>query len=258
MKLFVLFMILISTFSVCALSKKGAIAQLKKEQQENYAQIQKFSAEVEQNLNNNSSTYRYALAERALKSRVEYQQRASFIDRLIFYFDHKYTGANEKDFVMKTISELVKNEASQSQPNISLWSFLNNLRAAIDSHHEPQNSLISFIGVYLDYSTITSPKPVSGFQYSKDYSDGSFSESAKSTSLQQVGMEVEKKMNQAKQRLSSVENEKPFVLRKPVLKKVEQTVSEHPSENLKLKDWTVDAPLEGQEGLRIRLLPRKK
>lgn len=128
--------------------------------------------------------------------RREAIERSQFVDRLIFAIDTKWTKDSIKIFLEQTLLDIASAEMNQTDAKASshIWKFATYLSVAIRELAEPREDLIAFIDNYMEFSTITLPKPPTAFSQARSYTNGVKSESAKVINVEDLGDGVEKRV----------------------------------------------------------------
>lgn len=103
-----------------------------------------------------------------LAQKNEARLRGEFWDQLIYRVASHYSSGSAKDFFNISFLELARTElgsgTNKSEVTSEYWFFLLNLHVALKTMSEKIEDPIRFIESYLNYSTISNPKPVSGFR----------------------------------------------------------------------------------------------
>jgi hypothetical protein len=106
-------------------------------------------------------------------SREESRLRNEFWDRLIYEVNTRYKNQPAFEFLSSTLTDMAVTraqlEASKLGNERDYWFFLVNLAVAVKTKAEKIEDIVKFIESYLQYSTITSPKSVSGFRADDGY-----------------------------------------------------------------------------------------
>ena len=126
--------------------------------------------------------------------RGELLARQEFYDRLKFQWMSHYRSGNPKGFLMGIFQKLALYEAKSQNGKTHLWRLYSYLGYAIKEFPEHGENLILFIQSYLEYSSVTNPKPPEGFGRLRDYRNGKKSVHARGTPKDQLGEVLESKL----------------------------------------------------------------
>ena len=91
-------------------------------------------------------------------------------------------------------------EMSQKKPDASMWRFLSYLSIALKEIPSPNENLFEFIESYLNFSSISQPKPPFAFLEHRHYTSGTVAAKANEVPIEEVGLALEKRLEELKQK----------------------------------------------------------
>src|SRR5690606_31835443 len=160
-----------------------------------------------------------------------------FYNRLIHKVQTRYSGTNLKAFLTPTLLEMARVEATIPTSSPRLVRFLTYLAKAVEQVPERTEDTLDFIEGYVNFSTISQPTRPFEYLSHRDYTNGPHSESAKSVRPDEVGDLVEEQLQKLEAMQASLEREKSFERRRPVLKGVSQELEEKSIRDTEINDW---------------------
>ncbi len=136
-----------------------------------------------------------------IQRRKELMLRRDFVDRMIFQIDSKWSDRYEtRPFLIKTLRQMSVVEMSQKKPDASMWRFLSYLSIALKEIPSPNENLFEFIESYLNFSSISKPKPPFAFLEHRHYTSGALAAKATEVPIEEVGLALEKRLEELKQK----------------------------------------------------------
>lgn len=132
------------------------------------------------------------------QARKEHLLRQDFIHRLIFQTNSYYRGGPLKAFLERSLTEMAEIEAKSPDGDTSLWKFLTYLSSALKNLASEDHDLFAVIEGYMNYSTLSSPKPPHDFLSQRNYSNGSYAVAGNPVSREEVGTLVEEQLKETR------------------------------------------------------------
>jgi hypothetical protein len=133
--------------------------------------------------------------------RREFAARREFLDQLIFQVDTKWTNEPLPVFLEHALLNIALNdlgEAGAADPSSDarLWKFATFMSIAVRELIEPREDAITFVEGYMNFTSVTDPKPPSEFIASRAYTNGSASAAARPVDRERLGDDLDRKLKQ--------------------------------------------------------------
>ena len=115
----------------------------------------------------------------------EHALRQEFLDRLIFQVDTKFVGGDLRQFLERALTEMSKTDAL-SPTQADLWKFLKFAAEAVRRLPEQRENIITYLEGYMNRSVANPIRP-EDYLNSRNYSNGSTSESGRPSTPEEAG-----------------------------------------------------------------------
>lgn len=125
----------------------------------------------------------------------EYLMRQELLDRLIFQLDTKFNGGDLRAFLERVLVDMAKIDAASSSSSEGLWKFLKYSSDAIRRLPEQKENILAFLEGYMNLS-VSNPILPEVYLASRNYTNGSRSESGNPLERDQVGALADKRLRQ--------------------------------------------------------------
>jgi hypothetical protein len=125
----------------------------------------------------------------------EHLLRQEFLDRLIFQVDTKFAGGDLRAFLERSLTDMAKVDAVSSQVDTGLWKFLKFAADAVRKLPEQKENIISFLEGYMNRS-VTNPIKPEDYLSSRNYTNGSASESGSPIDREDVGAFADRRLEE--------------------------------------------------------------
>lgn len=103
----------------------------------------------------------------------EQDLRIDFINRLIFQTERKYQEESLKEFLLKTLKEMIStDQRAQNQSFATMNDFLESLQISLSTLIEKNEKPLVFIENFTEFSGITEPASPDEFSETRSYYDG--------------------------------------------------------------------------------------
>lgn len=132
-------------------------------------------------------------------ARHEHSMRQEFLDRLIFQVDTKFSGGDLRLFLERALTEMAKIDAVSSATDTGLWKFFKFSADAIHSLPERKENILSFLEGYMNRSVANPIRP-EDYLNSRNYTNGSKSESGDPLSRDEVGAVADRRIQEMNQK----------------------------------------------------------
>lgn len=123
----------------------------------------------------------------------EHRLRQDFLDRLIFQIDTHFNGTDLRAFLEPALKEMAKIDAVSSDSG--LYVFMRYAAEAVNKLPEQKENILSFLEGYMRGS-VSNPIPPKEFLASRNYSNGSQSESGEPLNREDVGAIADRRLHE--------------------------------------------------------------
>lgn len=130
------------------------------------------------------------------QAKREHLLRQEFLDRLIFQVDTKFREGELRPFMERALVEMAKIDVS-SQNESGLWKFLKYAADAMHRLPEQKENVLAFLEGYMNRS-VSNPINPEDYLSSRNYTNGSISESGNPLKRDEVGDIADRRAREAK------------------------------------------------------------
>ncbi len=154
--------------------------------------------------------------------RQEALSKQKMLDQLMFEIDSKWNGQALRSFLEHSFLDMSLGELTDLSPEINRALFYSYMSVAIREVPERTEDLISFLIGYMNFSSVSKPRPPNTFMNSRNYSNGSKSMTAQPSKSESISQMVEKRLKVVEEMRSANANAPDKISSKKLDSKSEQ------------------------------------
>ncbi len=178
--------------------QQESISKIEKELKKKLAETQTFqvnasSVAQEHALESRWFNYGDDLGSLSIK-RQEALLKQKLLDQLMFEIDSKWNGQGFRSFLEHSFLDMSFGELTDSNPEISRALFYSYMSVAVREIPEKTEDLIGFLIGYMNFSSVSKPRPPTSYMNSRNYLNGSKSMTANSLKSETISQLVEKRL----------------------------------------------------------------
>lgn len=175
--------------------KGDSLRQLQELRKKNVKRLAELDSTLAKKIEDTKAVEVESEVRRLRHEKQEHLLRQEFLDRLIFQLDTKFSGGDLRAFLERALVEMAKIDAASASSSEGLWKFLKYSADAIHRLPEQKENVLAFLENYMNMS-ISNPVLPEKFLATRNYSNGSRSESGSPMERDQVGDFAEKRLSQ--------------------------------------------------------------
>ncbi len=135
------------------------------------------------------------------RKRNELLARRDFIDQLALQVDSKWQGQQLQKFLEHTILDMSVIDLTNPQGSGELWRFCTFLSIAIREIPTGRDDVMGVLEDYMSFASVLNPKTPAEFLSGRDYTNTTSSVSARPSSRESLGDELEEKLRSTDEKL---------------------------------------------------------
>ena len=186
-------------------SKADTVRYLRDLRTQNVARLQEIDRTLGERIKSSDSASFENEISPLRSARREHLLRQEFLDRLILQVDRHFAGGDLRAFLERTLPSMATADAMGTAES-SLMKFLKFAADAVHRLPEQRENILSFLEGYMNRS-VSDPISPDDYLKSRNYTNGSESESGSPLAREQAGAVAEKRLEELRARTSDYESE---------------------------------------------------
>lgn len=178
--------------------KADTLSYLRELRTQNVTRLQEIEETLSKKIENDKPAELETEVRRLKLAQREHQLRQEFLNRLIFQIDTKYTGGDLRAFLENALKDMAKVDAITSAVDMGLWKFLRFAADAVRQIPEHKENIVIFLEGYMNRS-VSNPVQPSEYLNSRNYTNGSMSESGTPVSPEEAGAIADRRLQELDQ-----------------------------------------------------------
>lgn len=176
--------------------KGDSLRQLQELRTQNVKRLTELDSALNKKFEDTKTVNLEADVENLRAEKHEHVLRQEFLDRLIFQLDTKYSGGDLRAFLERVLVDMAKVDAtSTATAGDGLWKFLKYSADAIHRLPEQKENILAFLEGYMNLS-VSDPVLPEDYLATRNYTNGSKSESGRPLGRDEVGEIAERRLQQ--------------------------------------------------------------